>query len=157
MNKLTIPIILDTDYGRFGELTLDGKRYISCEREWNNNAPYLSSIPLGLYELAFHDTERHPATFALVNHELGVYHQPDVNGKRYACVIHPASWPIELMGCLSFGSWWLAAENRLGVRSSRQAVREVLDYIANNNITHIELAKDGAIPIYDMSRTVLTW
>lgn len=65
-----------------------------------------SCIPHGTYQLEPHDSEAHPATFALVNHELDIYHHEwEATKERRAMVrseilIHPLSYPAQLAGCV---------------------------------------------------------
>ena len=45
----------------------------------------ISCVPPGLYELVRHDTPLHPRSFALVNPDLDVYHEPgDVPAAKQA-------------------------------------------------------------------------
>lgn len=64
-----------------------------------------SCVPLGTYQLAPHNTPKHPQSFALVNPELGVIHEPDPQypAARVACLIHVANYPVELLGCIGVG------------------------------------------------------
>ena len=68
-----------------------------------------SCVPPGLYELVRHNTPAHPKSFALVNPELDVYHEPgDVPPEkqayaRTAVLIHVANVPAELLGCIGLG------------------------------------------------------
>jgi hypothetical protein len=68
----------------------------------------LSCVPAGTYQLALHDTLAHPRSFALVNPELGVYHEPGdvpagVAAVRVAILIHVANYPSDLEGCIGVG------------------------------------------------------
>lgn len=69
----------------------------------------VSCIPPGVYRLERHTTDAHPATFALVNPDLWVYHfESDVptdrrGFARTAVLIHPANYVEELRGCIAPG------------------------------------------------------
>ena len=67
--------------------------------------PDRSCVPAGVYELALHDTPKHPRSFALVNPDLGVIHEPDpaYPNARVACLIHIANVTAELEGCIGVG------------------------------------------------------
>ena len=72
----------------------------------------VSCVPPGRYALVRHDTTLHPETWALVNPELGVWHEPgDIpkgQGGRSSVLIHPANFARELEGCIAPGvarSW----------------------------------------------------
>lgn len=64
-----------------------------------------SCVPLGTYDLALHNTPKHPRSFALVNPSLGVIHEPDPKypHARVACLLHVANTPAELLGCIGIG------------------------------------------------------
>ena len=65
----------------------------------------MSCVPPGLYDLVLHDTPKHPRSFALVNPDLGVIHEPDPQFPNYrvACLIHVANYPSQLEGCIGLG------------------------------------------------------
>lgn len=66
-----------------------------------------SCVPLGTYKLERHDSKKHPRTFALVNHDLDVVHyegdDQDPDEDRATCLIHPANFARQLMGCIAPG------------------------------------------------------
>ena len=88
----------------FGTLAVenDAPSYVTCEREWLNNAPSLSCVPGGFYRLTRHDGTKYQRTFALigetVSHAGG---EPGVT--RSACVLHWATQGKYLEGCISIG------------------------------------------------------
>jgi hypothetical protein len=55
--------------------------------------------------LVLHDTPKHPKSFALVNPNLGVIHEPDITypHARVACLIHRANYLRDLEGCIGVG------------------------------------------------------
>jgi hypothetical protein len=75
------------------------------ENGFPGGTPDKSCVPAGLYQLVLHDTEMHPRSFALVNPDLGVIHEPDpaFPNARTACLIHIANYPDELEGCIGLG------------------------------------------------------
>lgn len=93
----------------------------------NHDIPNQSCIPLGLYQLVPHDTAAHPDTWALVNPDLGVTHEPgDLVSvgcqypHRFACLIHSANFANQLQGCFApgmsrlQGPWgWMVKDSRL--------------------------------------------
>jgi hypothetical protein len=96
-----------------GTLTLeDGTAFQTLELPWIPNPaapggePDVSCVPAGLYRLVTHDTPAHPKTFALVNPDLGVIHEPDPAYPSYrtACLIHIANRVRDLEGCIGVGT-----------------------------------------------------
>lgn len=85
----------------------------TIERPWIPAADHpggtngVSCVPAGRYALELHDSAAHPETWALVNHELGVYHLdtdiPKGQGGRTVVLIHPANWASQLEGCIAPG------------------------------------------------------
>lgn len=94
-----------------GILTAGGVEVQTLERPWiaDVNSPGgaagRSCVPVGTYSLEPHDSEAHPKTWALVNRDLGVIHEPDptMPNARVACLIHPANFVYELRGCIAPG------------------------------------------------------
>ena len=93
----------------------------------NHDTPNASCIPLGVYQLVPHDTAAHPETWAMVNPELGVTHEPDdiipddcKYPHRFACLIHPANFARQLQGCFApgmgrsmAGGMWMVTDSRM--------------------------------------------
>lgn len=106
-----------------GDSIIAGKKGVSC-------------VPVGTYRLERHDTEAHPNTWALVNHDLFVYHWPwEVPASllataRTVCLIHPANFASELRGCIAPGmerlrqanGAWMVTRSRLAMEIIRNAV-----------------------------------
>lgn len=69
--------------------------------------PDHSCVPVGTYDLVPHDTMTHPKTWALVNPDLHVYHQPqDIPATevgRSDCLIHQGNFAHDSMGCILVG------------------------------------------------------
>lgn len=90
----------------FGDTTLQ-----TLELPWIFNPNYpggepnKSCVPKGIYDLALHNTVKHPKSFALVNPTLGVIHEPDPDfpNARTACLLHVANTPKDLEGCIGLG------------------------------------------------------
>lgn len=89
--------------GVFGRLIVDGEFFSMCVENGD------TLISVGSYGLIPHDSPKHPQTVAFVNHDLGVFHQPedvphDYKGHaRTDCLIHSANWPLQLEGCCAPG------------------------------------------------------
>ena len=93
----------------------------------NHDEPNKSCIPLGVYQLVPHDTAAHPETWAMVNPDLGVTHEPaDIipddckYPHRFACLIHPANFARQLQGCFApgmgrsmAGGMWMVTDSRM--------------------------------------------
>lgn len=103
-----------TSYGAActeGKMQLGAILLYSMELPWTpeegfpGGHPDTSCVPSGMYALKLHDTPKHPKTFALVNRDLGVIHEPDPSfpNARTACLIHVANYPEDLEGCIGLG------------------------------------------------------
>lgn len=104
----------------------------SLERPWLNNAPFISCIKEGVYQLEPHKYKGRIDTFALVGD--GVSHWE--NGlDRYAILIHSANYPSELGGCIAPAL--IKGHNKVG--KSRPALEKLLAIIAENNIAELTI------------------
>lgn len=111
-------------WGVFGWLTFDGKRYVTLEREWRGNMPERSCVPEGVYDLVWHYSQRwgrrlhlHGGTVAVTPSEMH-----DTDRKRWGCLIHPANWAHQLAGCIAIGWGETVIEDKPGIIHSRMAV-----------------------------------
>lgn len=109
-----------------GSLVLGEHQWQTIERPWipvegsPAGHPGTSSVPLGTYRLVRHNTPKHPKTFALVNPELGVVHDP-APGMRSDILIHSANFAYQLEGCIAVGKGrrfigqWQLTESRIAL------------------------------------------
>lgn len=115
-----------------GVLTVGELQLQTLELPWHPAPPpslcgvrMTSCLPPGEYSLVLHNSLKHPRTWALINPDLGVYHQPfDVptpqcSWARIACLIHIANYPQDLEGCIGVGlrrsnAWgpWMVEHSR---------------------------------------------
>jgi hypothetical protein len=110
--NLTLQRTSQTSGGTIGMMMLPDSELYTLELPWvpeagfPGGAPDKSCVPAGIYQLALHDTARHPKSFALVNRALGVIHEPDpaFPNARVACLIHIANFIRDLEGCIGVGT-----------------------------------------------------
>ncbi len=85
-----------------------------------------SCVPVGVYELALHDSKKHGKTFALVNHDLDVVHYEgddvDPDEDRATCLFHVANFAHQLEGCIGLGLSHTMASGLHMVASSVRAM-----------------------------------
>jgi len=117
-----------TSDGCFGVMTFGHLILQTVERPWLNNQSAISCVPPGIYKLEPHNSPKHPNVWALVNHDLGVYHNP-TDGMRSDILIHPANWAHELEGCLAPG---LSREGSM-VTNSREAIEQLRRVLNTTN------------------------
>lgn len=104
--------------------------------------PGQSCVPAGIYELALHDTPEHPRTWALVNQQLSVYHEPhdipvDEVG-RSACLIHAGNFASQSHGCILVGLTRSAIAGVPDVGASQNALMQlkaVLPWVRGHTLT----------------------
>lgn len=136
-----------------GILTVGSLQLETLERTWVHSdlnvcgAKGVSCIPAGTYRLERHDSEAHPSTWALVNHELGVYHwdadiPPTCALGRTVVLIHPANYPEELRACIAPGrarhhdparGWWIGQS-----RDAMEALHLMLNGQSDLSLTIVE-------------------
>lgn len=92
--------------------------------------PRVSCVPVGTYDLVLHDTPAHPQTFALVNAELGIYHEladaPPGEIIRVACLLHAGNFASQSEGCVLVGLGRSVLNGQPDVTESRKALQELL-------------------------------
>ena len=101
-----------TDEHTYGVLRVDDWTLQTIERPWIpadhlGGTNGISCVPCGTYQLVLHDTAAHPQTWALVNPDLGVWHDPievPPSGGRSDVLIHPANMASQLLGCIAPGT-----------------------------------------------------
>lgn len=92
-----------------GTLAAGAFKCFTLEDRWNDNKPFASCIPAGLYDLLPWDSVKHPECWVMVNPALNIYRQPgDIPpGKkgeaRFACLIHVGNWETDVEGCIAVG------------------------------------------------------
>lgn len=124
----------------------DGMVLTTVERPWYDNEPHISCVPEGTYQLVPHSTARFPDTWALVNHALGVAHQPTPGVRRSAILIHAANVADELEGCIAPGLFFdhfkiRNMERALGVGSSFDAMNKLRKAMRAQPQTEIRIEK----------------
>ena len=114
----------------------DSEALATLERPWQSGPPgglpFESCIPDGRYTLRQHERGNGDKVVALVNPKLGVYYRETdrSNGVgRYLILIHSANWVEQVVGCIAPGLSRTIAENKIMVRSSRPAVKRIMEYI----------------------------
>lgn len=123
-----------------GWLSVASLRVATIERPWIPNAvgrggiPRVSCVPDGLYNVRPHTSEKFPNTYALINHDLGVYYQPgDIPAGqawgRSAVLIHAGNFVTDVIGCIAVGlahSDDMAAHSIKDSRAALDKLRGVL-------------------------------
>ncbi|HEG4440073.1 DUF5675 family protein [Vibrio gazogenes] len=100
----------------------------AIERPWKNNAPGISCIPEGTYDLIPHNSPKFGSCYALEAPELGVtIFGPSL---RTHILIHPANRVSELEGCIALGSDFGVVSNEWAVVSSRNAIDYFMAHLA---------------------------
>lgn len=117
-----------------GKLVLaDGQSLYTLERPWKDGMPggmpFESCVPDGSYELIAHQRPNGDQVYALRNPDLGVYYTEQERGNRsgrYLILLHSANWVEQIVGCIAPGKVRVIANNKRMVRSSREAMRQIM-------------------------------
>ena len=128
-----------------GTLQVSDFFFATIERPWlpNPNAkggiPRESCVPTGLYAVVPHHTTNFPNTYALVNHDLGVYHQPtDVppgQTGRAAILMHVANRVRDVVGCIGIGLEHGVLGGEPAILKSTLAMRQLDAILGRHNHT----------------------
>ena len=94
-------------------------------------------VPVGTYRLVPHDSAKYGRIWAMVNPELGVYHQPgDIpKGKkgRFACLwMHSGNDHTHTLGCVLGGMTRGPNETVLRSREAIARLKEVLPWVEHS-------------------------
>jgi hypothetical protein len=151
----TIPPAPDHLYGRLVVYAASGMSLLelqTIEQPWVPEPggapcgePDHSCVPVGVYQLALHNTAEHPRTFALVNPELGIFHEPaDIASSstgRVACLIHSGNIARQSKGCILVGLTRSVLNGLPDVADSHTALTRllgILPWVSGHSLT-IEL------------------
>ena len=108
--------------GTFGTLLTNGFSCATLEREWKNNDPDVSCIPLGAYECSIYNSPKHGKVYLLKN-------VPN----RSMIEIHVANVQQELLGCIALGTDYAAMATpatqgkvMFGIKGSQEAFNQFM-------------------------------
>lgn len=118
-------------FGRFGTLELDDRVFFTVEKPWLDNKPFESCIPDGDYELIPHgEYGKDGHVLAIVGGTVS--HFEDSDFERYACLIHTANYPKDVVGCIGLGSDYIADKNM--VTNSRKSIADFYSMVNPDTI-----------------------
>ena len=147
MNKATL--VLQTanipGVGRFGTLYSHIGKIIcrTAEREYKNNEPNDSAIPLGRYKLIWRDSPSQGRRLHLENLNVGVSHDGTAdNAIRSYPMFHVANFPHEVEDCIAPGSAF--HKSAWGVSNSAEALNKL------EKLVEILEAYTGEMPDLDI-------
>ncbi len=106
----------------------------SLERPYLDNAPNISCVPEGEYELKYHRYKGKLDTFALIGETVS--HFPS-DKQRNLILIHPANKVHELQGCIATGTTKLSGEGRMV--KSLDAHKKLMNIILVKNINELHI------------------
>ena len=111
------------EIGTFGTLELDDQVFFTVEKPWKNNEPFESCLPDGEYSLIPHgEYGKDGNVLAIVNRDMGITHYQEPDSVRYACLIHTANYPSDVVGCVGLGQDYIADKNM--ITNSRKSIKE---------------------------------
>lgn len=135
------------EVGTPGFFNIDSQEFPTIEREWLDNAPFVSCVPLGRYRIVHYSSRKYPEAYALVNEDLGVYlNKEDMHtdsSGRYSILIHSANLASELAGCIApgidRGFLNIKGKTGLGVFQSRTAIEAIYTILSNNDHVFLDI------------------
>lgn len=118
--------------GVFGTLITPTTILNTVEQPWNDNQPFKSCVPDGIYTLKEFNSQKHGKTFALVGGTVALTEREvreNDHLKRYACLFHSANTASQLEGCIAPGMSLGALSSAWAVMSSATAMKRLLQEI----------------------------
>jgi len=136
MKYLLLERLPTTETHTEGFLSFEGSLLATIERPWIDEGPggkpRESCVPDGTYELIPHTRPNGDDVVALVNEDLGVYYLKEAlpdEGGRFLILFHIANWVENIIGCIGPGLWKTDSDKGAMVKSSRVAMKRIMDYI----------------------------
>lgn len=144
--NLTLERFKDDGERTLGNLTVGDRTFATVERPWIPNPkgrggmPRQSCVPIGSYRVIPHHSVNFPNTYALVNHELGVWYQPyeipaGQKWGRSAILIHVGNRVRNVIGCIAVGMEHGTLGGEPAVLRSGLAMRELDQILARQSHT----------------------
>lgn len=108
----------------WGELNFPGKTLYTVERAWEDNAPFISCIPEGIYQVSKHQSPKFGECFILEGDTVGRFE--DDGKERSHILIHAANFSHQLQGCIAPGNAITSINGESGANSSKPALNWML-------------------------------
>lgn len=133
MTELVLRRFDDNGERTLGNLQIDVDVFPTIERPWifNPNGkggmPMKSCVPIGQYELRPHSSPKFGEVYALHAPNLGVweYSPPAGEEGRSLCLLHPANFVEELLGCIAPSMQHGKIGGEDAVLNSREAMAKI--------------------------------
>jgi hypothetical protein len=126
--------------GTFGWMEVGGYKTYTVERPWNQNQPFISCIPEGLYHVQAHNSPKFGRCWILEGGTVGHY-----VGVRTHILIHAANTSDQLQGCIAPGLSLGALGGKWAVLSSKSALARIKENMPSKWDLYITSIKnDGA-------------
>lgn len=130
--------------GVIGDIRLDGTTYHTIEQPWNDNKPFHSCIPVGIYELIPWRSPTYGHCYVAVNEELNVYFSANSPNRpslgRYKCLyFHRGNYARNFKGCGGVGERYISASDM--VTNTVQTCRIVNGLIVKKGIHLLHIVK----------------
>jgi len=117
----------------FGVMLLRNQIFCyTLELPWNENIPFHSSIPPGIYPIAKRDTWRASQKYG------HTYQLTGVPG-RTVIQLHPANYPHQLSGCIAEGETIGKMRGERAVKNSGNTFRALMKALSGVDETQIQI------------------
>lgn len=120
MRSVTLRRLCESDRATYGEILISGVKFVTIERGWHRNRPFVSCIPAGVYTCDFVFSPKFKRKTYLLN---GVFRRTEIR-------IHPANLPEEVEGCIGLGRFFGEINGQKAAMRSKVAVEhfeQILD------------------------------
>ena len=112
------------------------------EQPYNDNEPFNSCIPEGVYTFQPHDSPSKGHCYVMINENLGVGID---SGLRTHCLMHKANLPEEVEGCFAVGSEFsqltIEGVTNWGVLNSKNTFDKLMK-LFDNQVYTLVIEKD---------------
>ncbi len=122
------------------ELVYEG---FTVEKPWENNVPFKSCVPVGIYKLEEHSSDKYGDNcYAIVGGTVSHWEAPGF--ERYTCLFHIANTSNDVVGCIGIGTRLGSVGKRWAVVTSGPKIREFNDLLHSVDEEHtLEIQWEG--------------
>lgn len=131
--------------GQPGRIQTATHDYSTMEVRWNNNAPFTSCVPPGIYEMIPYVSSRYGECYVIVNEQLNVFFSERSPNRpsdgRYKCIyFHRGNWPSDFEGCGGVGERYLPSEDM--ITNTTQISRIVNTYLKDKGVRLLNIVDE---------------
>lgn len=130
--------------GTHGTFHVGGKHWHSLEQPWDDNKPFASCVPVGIYDIVPYFSKKYGDCYIMVNEDLNVFEKRKSPGRpkdgRYKCLfVHRGNYVRNFEGCVGASHAYNVRNDSL-FSSTIAACREVNSMVEYEGLYQLEIS-----------------